>query len=282
MIAVRLMGGLGNQMFQYALGRALSIENHKKLLLDLSHLIDQPKNEVPREYELGHLKIKARLSSAPVDKEPPKQFFGKSAEYDLIVEKGFPFKAEILKTKDYSLLEGYWQCEKYFIKHAEQIRKDFRLKEPLQNIKKSILHKIESTEHPVSLHIRRGDYVSHKTSNEFHGLIGPHYYKKAVSQIRNRLKHPTFFIFSDDIQWCKNNLKFNSPTFFVDYTPGIGHQDMMLMSKCSHHIIANSSFSWWGAWLNPSPRKIVIAPSKWFIDESADYRDIVPTSWLKI
>lgn len=282
MIAVRLMGGLGNQMFQYALGRNLALSHNKKLILDLSHLINQPSSEVPRQYELGLLKIKARMSNGPVEVDPPKPLFGKPKEFNVVVEKGFPFKSEILEVPDNTLLEGYWQCEKYFKRHEKQIRKDFKLKMPISQAKKRIAKQIFQTDGSVSLHVRRGDYVTHKASSQFHGLPGIEYYKKAVSVITKDLNSPTFFVLSDDPQWCKDNLKLGFPTVIVDYIPQTGHEDMMLMSYCDHHIIANSSFSWWGAWLDPKPNKIVVAPKTWFREKSADASDIVPTSWIRM
>lgn len=282
MIATKIYGGLGNQMFQYALGRSLSLECHKKLLLDLSHLVNQPKNEVPRKYELDIFNINAKTTLSPLELDSPKLFLSRTKPYKLINERGFPFKPEILKLSDYSLLDGYWQCERYFIRYEDQIRKDFAFKKPLSKQKQLFLDEILKVSNPISLHVRRGDYVNHKASNSFQGLAGLDYYNRAVSEIVRKIEQPHFFVISDDQNWCKSNIKFNYPTTFVDSSSGPNYEDMLLMSRCQHHIIANSSFSWWGAWLNPSSEKIVIAPKNWFKEKSADASDIVPSSWTKV
>ncbi len=135
----------------------------------------------------------------------------------------------------------------------------------------------------VSIHIRRGDYVTNTSANDFHGLCSLEYYSAGIEYVLSRVPDATLDVFSDDIEWARLNIRIPAPTIFIDHNQGRSSwEDMRLMSRCQHHIIANSSFSWWGAWLNPSPDKIVIAPSKWFADSSILTDDIVPSTWIRI
>lgn len=175
-------------------------------------------------------------------------------------------------------LTGYWQTEKYFDGVEEDIRRCFRFREPLggKNIEweKSI-----SQLTSVSIHIRRGDYVSNVVTNSVHGTCGLDYYRAAVGEVISRVDSPEFFVFSDDIPWVMENLKISYPIHYVSNNVGKdSFKDMQLMSLCRHNIIANSSFSWWGAWLNRNEDKIVIAPKAWFAGKPAP-RDLYPETW---
>lgn len=135
----------------------------------------------------------------------------------------------------------------------------------------------------VSLHVRRGDYVSNLTINQFHGTCSLEYYNQAIAQIAKKVETPHFFVFSDDPEWVKSNLKIDYSITIVDHNNADkNYEDIRLMSLCKHHIIANSSFSWWGAWLCRNPNKIVIAPLKWFNDKSINTTDLIPDGWIKI
>jgi hypothetical protein len=139
----------------------------------------------------------------------------------------------------------------------------------------------------ISIHIRRGDYVQNKKTGKHHGNCSSEYYKNALDEILSKLskgqrENVRLFIFSDDIEWARKNLSFACPSVFVSNPATPDYEELVLMSKCSHHIIANSSFSWWGAWLDSNPQKIVIAPAKWFNTRQSLYKDIVPSSWIKI
>lgn len=287
MIAVRLMGGLGNQMFEYATAKSLALTHNTHLVLDLSHYENQPENEVPRSYELDCFRIKAKTSTEPIEK-----IVGKRSGFrkliptnpNLVLEKAFYFNREVLEAPNNSLLVGYWQSEKYFDNHIVELRKDFTFKNPLSPAKQKVAQEIASKDHPVSLQVRRGDFVSHHGSSNFHGALGLDYYDNAVKEIAKTVTGPHFFVISDDPEWCRENIKLDYPTTFVDHIPGTGHEDMNLMSRCEHHIIANSTFSWWGAWLNPNPNKIVIAPVQWFKDPAmkGQDKDVVPGSWIRV
>lgn len=282
MIAVKLMGGLGNQMFQYALGRSLAIEHRTKLLLDISHFQNQPEGETPREYELDCFKLKAKLTPEPVPtEEQPKRFIFKPKHFNIFTEPELSFKQEVLSLPDQTLLIGYWQSEKYFKKHEKHIRQDFEFKKPLSPAKQKILREIQDCPTAVSFQIRRGDYVTNPNSAKFHGLTSMTYYNAAVNDIKKRVKNPVFYVISDDPEWCEANIRLDFPTVFVDHTSA-GWEDMYLMSQCKHNIIANSSFGWWAAWLNSNPGKIIYAPKAWFKEADARLDERLPKGWIKL
>src|SRR3989344_4984067 len=159
------------------------------------------------------------------------------------------------------------------------IRKDFTFGATIVERNKKLASEISGT-NSVSVHIRRGDYVTNANTNQFHGLCSLDYYNKAVSFISSKQNEMELFVFSDDIEWCKENLKYDFPIHFVETNDA--HSDMYLMSLCKHNIIANSSFSWWGAWLNDNFQKIVVAPSQWIADASVNTQDLIPKGWIKI
>ena len=271
MIIVNIIGGLGNQMFQYAIGKALSLKSKQKLKLDLTSF----KNYPLRNFELDVFKIDPEIAST----EEISQVKQNKLNF---TEKYFHFDSEILDLNQSAFLVGYWQSEKYFINYKNIILKEFILKNELSHQSNQFQKIIESTV-SVSLHIRRGDYVTNPTTNSVHGTCSLAYYKNAVSLISNRLKDPHFFIFSDDLDWAKENLDFIDNITFVELDENIpDYEEMYLMSQCKHNIIANSSFSWWGAWLNQNVDKIVIAPQKWFEDETINTNDLIPDSWIRL
>jgi hypothetical protein len=282
MIATRLMGGLGNQMFQYAVGRRLAIRRGTELVLDLSYLVNQPRGDVPRHFEIDCFHIVGKRATEPLDGGRVQRLLrlGRSSAFRRLRERGVQFQPAVLESPDNTLLIGYWQSEKYFKDEEAQIRRDFAFAAALSPEKSAVARTIG--ENAVSAHIRRGDYVSHPAASKFHGLLPLEYYERAAAVITNRTKDPHFFVISDDPAWCRSHIKLPGATTFVGDTPGPGHEDMQLMSLCRHHIIANSSFSWWGAWLNERHDKIVVAPRRWFTDESRDTRDLVPESWIRL
>jgi hypothetical protein len=168
------------------------------------------------------------------------------------------------------------------MKHEAKIRKDFEFLEPAKDRNAEVLEQIRHS-FSISIHVRRGDYVTLAAASEFHGLMGPDYYKAGAEAIlRGKNETPSFFVFSDDPEWCKENIKLPGEITYIDWNTGKNSfEDMRLMSNCKHHVIANSSFSWWGAWLNPSKEKIVVAPKQWFNDTS-NQTDIVPESWIRL
>ncbi|WP_177230471.1 alpha-1,2-fucosyltransferase [Chitinophaga sp. CF118] len=177
-------------------------------------------------------------------------------------------------------LDGYWQSEKYFKQYGDVIRREFTAKDEWDGHNKQILNSILNAD-AVSIHIRRGDYVTNAVTNKFHGTCDIDYYQKAIALVEERMEAPFYYIFSDDLPWAKEHLVFSKGTaHFVDNNADAAFMDIMLMSKCKYNIIANSTFSWWGAWLNNNPGKLVIAPKKWF--NHKDDSDIIPDTWMKI
>lgn len=291
MVISNLIGGLGNQMFQYAAGRALSLRLGVQLTLDTrdfsGYLLHQgfelrklfgsnveiASNDDLKEV-LGYQK--AKLVQRILKRPQLKRFRYRS----YVIEPSFNYWVGIKTLNGNVYLDGYWQSEQYFAEFADKIREDFTFKLPLTNQNADIAEKISQV-NAVSLHVRRGDYISDK-KNAFIGVCSLNYYKAAVEKIKTQVDDPVFFVYSDDINWVKNNLVLDKTTVFVSHNRGNeGYNDMRLMSLCKHNIIANSSFSWWGAWLNADPNKTVIAPSQWFLGGKDD-RDLVPAGWLKI
>lgn len=294
MVIVRLTGGIGNQMFQYAAARRVSLVNNTPLFLDLGWF-QEVGSWTPRKYELDVFRIAGESASADDIKDfksiRQNAFFRRlplflkkrifHTRQTHIIEKSYNFDPEILNLQGNVYLDGYWQSEKYFSDVDSVIRREFSFQTEPVECNQKILEHIASCE-SVSIHIRRGDYVTLPDANAFHGLCTPAYYRLAVEQISRKVVKPVFFVFSDDIVWAKENLKLGFDTCFMDYNgPDRGYDDLRLMIACRHHIIANSSFSWWGAWLCSNPEKIVYAPRKWF-NNGVDTPDNIPNSWIRI
>ncbi|MGZ3865824.1 MAG: alpha-1,2-fucosyltransferase [Bacteroidia bacterium] len=292
MIIVKLMGGLGNQMFQYAAGRYLAHLRDTELKLDLSFLEAEAKSYTKREFELDIFNIKADRASTD-ETNTFKKFFSNRYRRFLfrkfpflfskayITESGNHFRPEFLNYPKDTYLEGFWQSEKYFKGISDLIRADFSFKEPLSGLNRELADKINLVQ-SVSLHVRRGDYIINEQVQNYHGVCSPAYYKEGVAKIQSQIKNPELFIFSDDSEWCKQNLIFDLPCTYIDHNTGKkSFEDMRLMSLCKHNIIANSSFSWWGAWLNKNTEKIVIIPKKWFNDPTHRSEDIYPEKWIR-
>ena len=292
MIISQIIGGLGNQMFQYATGLSLSLARAQPLQLDISGFAGY---SLHQGFELKRVfNCPAEIASAAdvrailawqclpgikrIIARPGMAAFRRGG---FIVEPHFHYWPEIKHVPRNCYLAGYWQSEKYFQTHAAAIRADFTFKPPLADSNAKLAEQIGQV-NAVSLHVRRGDYVSSAKANATHGVCSLDYYRTAVSYVSDRVARPYFFIFSDDIAWVKDNLKMDMPCRYVDHNQGEqSYNDMHLMSLCRHHIIANSSFSWWGAWLNPRAEKIVVAPRKWFANKS-NIKDLFPSDWVII
>lgn len=282
MIIVKLQGGLGNQLFQYALGRMMSLILDTNLKLDTRFYSDRVANRALRNYSLSYFQIVENLLSKDdvrkllISRYLP--FFCKSTSFDLIKERTFGFDRDILKKTGNLYLEGFFQSSKYFKGIEPILKEELSLKESfLPN--GEIVDLIKSCD-SVSVHIRRGDYARNIETNNFHGLCSLEYYNNSISEISKLVPSPIFFIFSDDLIWAKEKLKTNYPLYFVEKQQD--YQDLFLMSLCRHNIIANSSFSWWGAWLNDNPERIVFAPKKWFNNTDIITSDLLPNEWMKM
>ncbi|MBU1667539.1 alpha-1,2-fucosyltransferase, partial [bacterium] len=200
-----------------------------------------------------------------------------------IKEDSLLFNDGLLKVEDHNYIDGYFQCEKYFKDIREILLKQFCTNKGISNYTKKIEKKIFGSKHSCSLHIRRGDFVDNININ-IHGSCDLEYYQNAIEVINLKYENTHFFIFSDDIDWCKQNLKIKNAVYIDSEEKRIPHEDIYLMSLCNHNIIANSSFSWWGAWLSQNKEKMVIAPKRWFVDDNLERqsKDIVCDGWMMI
>ncbi len=291
MIIVKLKGGLGNQLFQYVAGKRLALNRNVPLKLDISGYEEQPKTETPRKYELGHLNIEAEIATDEEIKrlKYPHGIFSKY--WGLTKQKIFKqfyigYSPSILKAPKDFYLEGYFKNEEYFKTIKEVVLKEITLKEPLGLSGQAAKDEIERTILPVSLHIRRGDYAQDSATAAYHGTLSIEYYRKAIAFLIEKIGPFQLFVFSDDINWAKENLTFESPSqfpvHFISCEEIKNYEELFLMSLCKHNIIANSSFSWWAAWLNQNSDKIVIAPKRWLAKRGNDYYKEIPQSWIKI
>ena len=281
MVVSTLIGGLGNQMFQYAAGRALALRTGARLVLDVGWLERPPAHLTPRRYELGCFQIQAEVAQIY-----PRTAFERLRELLRLSppvwrEAMFQFKPRTLELTRSARLVGYWNSERYFADHAGQIREDLAFCDPPSGSNRELAERIRETT-AVSVHVRRGDYFDNAAIHAFHGVLPVDYYLTASARIRDAVRDPHFYVFSDDPDWCRSNLELGGPTTVVDHNRGHGSEDLRLTSLCAHHVIANSSFSWWGAWLNPRPDKIVIAPRRWLADDSHDTSHVVPAEWITI
>ncbi|MDP2705012.1 MAG: alpha-1,2-fucosyltransferase [Patescibacteria group bacterium] len=289
MIIVNLIGGLGNQLFQYAVGKRVALVNQTELKLDISGF----ETYKLHAYSLQHFNIVEQIATSKevawfkkYQKKKGRIWFlynrliANDAIY--IQERGFPLNQKVMDLKSPAYLDGYWQTEKYFKQIEDIIRKEFTVKDELTGRNKEVAEEIKKTS-SVSLHVRRADYVTNARTNEHHGTCDSAYYNKAVSIIAEKVETPHFFVFSDDMDWAKKNIILNYPITYVDHnSAATNYEDLRLMSLCKHNIIANSSFSWWGAWLNNNPQKTIIAPQRWFLTDKMDTRDLIPNTWIKI
>lgn len=287
------MGGLGNQMFQYAVGRRVSLLRNTNLKMDESFLNDEKLNHTPRKFALDIFSeeieivtdaelIKFTSIQKSKFKRDVQSKFPFAFPYLTITEPTHNFNESILSSPENSHLIGFWQTEKYFLPIQDTIRKDFTFKKPLEGLNKNLADKMFSC-NSVSIHVRRGDYINNPTTNLFHGICSPEYYYAGLDLIKKKVNDIHLFVFSDDMEWVKASMKFDIPVTYIDNNVGNNsYIDMQLMSLCKHNIIANSSFSWWGAWLNNNPGKILVAPKLWFSDTSINVSDVIPEGWNKL
>lgn len=284
MVLVNLKGGLGNQMFQYALGRKLSLSNDDTLAFDISGL--RPKGEdTPRSFALDAFTIEATIA-APQQAVRVRYPYGtvsvilEKIRSKILRQHHIGFEPTILRKTGTIYLDGYWQSPKYFDDIRETLLNDFTFSRPLSDAAKTYANSI--SQNAVSLHVRRGDYVFNPKVAKMYGSCSPEYYNRAIAYISERVPNPQWFIFSDDIAWVQKHVQFPASSVFVTDDGLTDVEELWLMSTCAHNVVANSSFSWWGAWLNTNQEKIVIAPAPWFDYDPAFTNTIVPTSWITI
>ena len=282
---VQIVGGLGNQMFQYAFAVNLKNATNEEVKIDISSF---DRNMCHNGYEIDTIfgqKLKKCSDKErkerscegsefvqKLKKLKRKLFNIKNTEY---VEQGFSYNSNLDYQKSY--FAGLWQSEKYFLEIKDEVKDFFTFSDPQDRTNIELLKKIKDSD-SVSIHVRRGDYLNSPLHG---GICDVDYYKNAIEYIRTNIESPVVFIFSNDMQWSKENLHLSDANY-IDWNQGVNSfRDMQLMSECKHNVIANSTFSWWGAWLNKNSDKIVIAPSKWFNSEDLDTRDLIPDGWIK-
>jgi hypothetical protein len=280
MVIVKVYGGLGNQMFQYAAGLALARRLGTRLLTDTRWFDPRRRpgatDHLTRPYHLSLFGIRAdgelkrRLATALLR---PTTFAETRPGYDPAIEA----------LEGTVLLDGYWQSYRYFDRYEPEVRSAFRFPDVISAEGRKVQRAIEGAGAPVAVHVRRGDYVRNPKVATTMAALTERYYADAAALLRERFERPHFFVFSDDIAWCREHLRLGGETTFVGARPGAGDcEDMALMASCSGHVTANSSFSWWSAWLSEAPGKTVIAPARWFADPLPDPVDLIPDAWIRM
>lgn len=267
MIIVRILGGLGNQMFQYAYAKALETRGFK-VQLDLSGFKNY---KLHGGYQLDKYNINLRNAKDSTI------FFSKINPFRTVKEKNLLFNNALISLNGNEYIKGYFQTEKYFSEIRNTLLEEYSFLGILSNTTKKYKKNILQAEKSCSIHIRRGDYISNIKSNNVHGTCSIEYYNSAIQLIKKKYKEVAFFIFSDDISWAKKNILLKNGNY-IDHQC-LPHEDLYLMSLCTHNIIANSSFSWWGAWLNKNDTKTVIAPKQWFVKKE---NEITCENWVKL
>lgn len=293
MVISSINGGLGNQMFQYAFGRAFSLAKGTELSVGVDALYDYSLHngyELERLFNLpsgkasesDYRSVLGWRGSKKIRQALVRRRFAWIRGPHIFVEPHYHYSEQVLDLPKECYVVGYWQSEKYFQDCQDVIREDFTFYLPLSTQNREIKEQIDSCD-AISMHIRRGDYINNQHTFNTHGVCSMNYYTKAIDFIANQCGSPMLFVFSDDMAWVKDNLKLEIPCQYLEHNSGIeSYNDMRLMSMCKHHIIANSSFSWWGAWLNASPEKQVVAPKHWFNVSQFDTRDLIPDDWIKM
>ena len=292
MITVRLKGGLGNQMFQYAFALNIARKNKTTVEFDLTFL--EGRNPgigvVARNYELdifGIEPVRANKKNIIIDRhyfknpilnELSKKILGKNRKR--ISDKRLKFKSKYLNLKDNIYLDGYWQSEKYFLDIKNEIKDLYKVKKKIPVRIQALFNEINFNPKSVCVHNRRGDFLT----SPMHEALGQNYYEVAEKLLLEKISSPFLYVFSDDINWCKENLKFKSNAVFVDDSFAGPRVEFYfeLMKACKHFIVSNSTFAWWAAYLPRNKDKIVIAPKKWLISTTLDTSHIVPNDWITI
>ncbi len=283
MIVVALAGGLGNQLFQYAAGRALALRLGVSLGVDTRSFDRHP----VYEYYLDPFAVETvpvGRDALPAGRRTLLDRIGiRRSRFSTHRERHFQFDPGVLSLPDRTFLTGYFQSERYFLDQVAQIRRELTVRRGPDADNRRVLDEIAAGT-AVSLHVRRGDYVTSPDANRLHGTCDPDYYRRAAGFVAARAGgEPTFFVFTDDPDWAAANLKIGFRLRVISHN-GVArnHEDLRLMAACRHHILANSTFSWWGAWLDPAPHKIVVAPRHWFRDPSIDTSTLLPEGWTTL
>lgn len=266
MIVAWIYDGLGNQLFQYAFARKWSLKCGTQLKLDITSY----EKRVYRKFQLNRFNICAEIAT-PLEISATK-------ENGMVLEQAASIYENHIQVIDNYYVKGYWQSWRYFDDVAPSIRRELQPKTISDNAR-FWADMIEKASYAVSIHIRRGDYVSDPLVSRTYGILPLQYYKDSLQSIKQKTQNPIIFVFSDDINWAKKNLSLEEKTFFIEGTDAI--DDLYLISCCQAHILSNSTFSWWGAWLNPRKDKIVYVPAPWFV-VPVHNGELLPSEWIRI
>jgi hypothetical protein len=285
---IQIYGGLGNQMFQYALGRRLVTGFGARVRYDLSMY------EVKSDRELTLLKYRTFApATSAMDRATMRLSFGRTLQKfaspfrafgDQIFWKVFEdprkgIEPKVMDLKGRWYLRGYWQCPAYFEDLRPLLLEEFKPRDPPSKLDCDLIRKIADV-NAVCLHVRRGDYVSHPVYSKQLRVQSADYFNTCLAELTERLDHLHVFVFSDDPAWVRENIHGNAPITFMEKREG--HSDFLdlhLMSHCRHFITSNSTFSWWAAWLSTNPDKIVIVPPAWGYDGSGPPTGLIPSDW---
>ncbi len=289
-IVCAVLGGIGNQMFQFAAAKALALKHSAKLFLDLRGFDNYTLHngyELERVFGIDAMgvtseQLRADLGvfTTPVAlKILRRPIFSALRPRSLAIEPTFEYWAKLEELALPVYMMGYWQSDRYFSLVAPVIRDTFRFQLPLEGLNADIAQEILGC-NSVAIHVRRGDYISHKKTSQIMNCCSMDYYKRAISHIQSTVSQPVFFIFSDDPDWATASFMFLDRKTIISHNKSENsYIDMQLMSCCQHQVIANSTFSWWAAWLNEYPEKQVIAPAQWYASHDSP-KDLYPRSWI--
>jgi hypothetical protein len=292
MVIIRLKGGMGNQMFQYAFGLRAARALGTELQVDLSLLLDRARGDdhVYRDYDLTIFEVPHQFLVNPMVLrtlyatksskicKATRKWLARGRNY--VREPHFEVSKSILQQpKNNTIYEGWWQSERYFSDISEEVRNIFTFVNPILKTSESLFTTIKNT-NSICLNVRRTDFLKVDDLN----TTTKDYFLNAAKQMANLVDNPHFFIFSDDVEWCAENLNLAHPTTLVDHShkgEKFGNY-LQLMKACQHFIIPNSSFAWWAVWLNENKDKNVIAPKNWFNSSQYDTSDLVPDNWIRL
>ena len=285
-VVVGLSGGLGNQMFQYAAGRSLAVRIGVPLVLDLSWFCGQSE----RRFALSSFNIDAEQGSQcpwllprgqAIASRLSRRWLPRIMGVPVWRETHFNYSSDFAALSEPLFLEGYWQSERYFREIRSLLLQEFTLRESLSPACTKLVEEINGCD-AICVHVRRGDYLSNPVAAKVHGTCSLDYYRDGIGELCQGLVKPRCFVFSDDLAWVRASIVVDCPMTVVDVNaPNDVHLDLALMVACRHFLIANSSLSWWGAWLGNHAGKKVIAPKRWFLTPDKDTRDLLPESWRR-
>ena len=304
MIIVKLMGGLGNQMFQYAFGLYTALNNNTKLKLDVSFLGTNKKSgsiknteirffELEEIFNINNIGFTSKIENEFFQGDPAQnivrrgifKILRKIYGVKIYVQDKHTFNDEQLNIKNNTVIVGRWQSEKYFKPIEDIIRRQFIFRNPISKSYIHFINLIMQSPDATCLHIRRTDYVNHPIYSKILGALPDSYYLHSIQMINSLKSLPSLFIFSDDIEYTKRMLSeytIRNDVTFIQSEEANPHDELHLMTLCKHFIISNSTYSWWGAWLSINKDKIVIAPEKWSLDPEYSSKYILPNNYIKI